>query len=95
MLSLSHAGFTKGNADKALSDERGYCPLGSRYIFELIDENGKTIERYWATSCGKPKTYQGNVSLTRSLFQAQVPDYSRLIQQDQTTSNNSGNLFGL
>jgi hypothetical protein len=75
--SLGHAGFTQGNTDKSLSDERGYCPLGDRYIFELI-QNGQSIERFWATSCGKPKTYLGSLDLTLSLFKAQIPKYSDL-----------------
>lgn len=76
---LAHAGFTRGDISKQLADERGYCPLGDRYIFELI-ENGKDIERYWSTSCGKPKTYKGNTNFTLTLFQRQIPDYSTLTQ---------------
>lgn len=76
---LDYAGFTSGNSNKALSDERGYCALGDRYIFSLT-EDGNDIERYWATSCGKPRTYLGNLSLTLSLFEAQVPNYNHLAQ---------------
>ena len=77
LLSLAHAGFTKGNPSKQLTDERGYCPTGRRYVFELTQQD-RTVERYWATSCGKPKTYLGNLDLTITLFQAQVPNYSQL-----------------
>ena len=76
---LSHAGFTQGDTSKTLIDERGYCALGDRYIFELR-QDGNDIERYWATSCGKPKTYLGTLSLTLSLFQTQVPGYTDLTQ---------------
>jgi hypothetical protein len=79
LLALEHAGFTEGNNNPKLSDERGYCPLGPRYVFQLT-QDGKDIERYWATGCGNPKTYQGNLILTLSLFQAQVPGYSKLVQ---------------
>jgi hypothetical protein len=78
LFALSKAGFTKGDTSKELQEERGYCPLGRRYIFELI-QDGRSIERYWATSCGKPKTYQGDVSLTLQLFQDQIPDYGNLV----------------
>lgn len=98
LLALNHAGFTKGNPDKALRDERGYCALGSRYIFEVV-ENGKTLQRFWSTSCGKPKTYLGNVGLTINLFRAQVPDYNQLSKQNQANqpsrSSSGGNIFGL
>lgn len=79
---LNHAGFTLGNNAKSLSDERGYCALGDRYIFELR-QDGKDIERYWATTCGKPKTYLGSLGLTLSLFQKQVPGYNDLTQNIQ------------
>ena len=77
LLALAHAGFTNGETDPALKDERGYCPTGSRYIMELTND-GKTLERYWASSCGKPKTYLGEVNLTLTLFRAQVPEYNTL-----------------
>lgn len=77
--SLQRAGYTLGNDDKALKDERGVCALGNRYIFTLQDA-GQTVQRYWTTSCGKTKTYKGDVSLTRSLFQKQIPDYNELMR---------------
>lgn len=75
---LNLAGFTKGNADPNLSDDRGFCPDGDRYEFELL-QGSDTIERYWATSCGGQGTYAGNVNLTLDLFQKQVPNYFDLI----------------
>lgn len=77
LKALSHSGFTKGNSTKAYADEQGYCPLGKRYIFELQD-GVETLEHFWATSCGNPKTYYGNTSVTIQLFQAQVPGYDDL-----------------
>jgi hypothetical protein len=74
---LTLAGFTKGNSDPKLSDERGYCPQGSRYVFELV-QGADTIERYWSTACGSQGTYGGNRTLTRQLFQAQIPDFDEL-----------------
>ncbi len=82
LRALALAGFTSGDTSKDLQDERGYCAQGNRNIFELIQSN-KDVERYWSTSCGKPKTYLGNSSLTISLFKAQVPNY------DDLTNNNN------
>jgi hypothetical protein len=76
---LTYAGFTKGNTNPDLKDERGYCPLGDRYIFELL-QNNQDIERFWATSCGNPRTYDGNLALTVDLFKGQVPSYDTLVQ---------------
>lgn len=77
LAALGHAGFTSGTNNPALKNEMGYCPLGSRYIFEL-QQDGQDIERFWSTSCGSPKTYAGNTGLTLTLFQAQIPDYNAL-----------------
>ena len=77
---LSHAGYTRGKTDKAFADEKGYCPLGKRYIFELSQDNDQ-IERFWTSTCGKPKTYLGNSNLTVDLFEAQVPGFAELSQK--------------
>jgi hypothetical protein len=79
LYAIGHAGFLLGDPVKALANEKGYCPLGNRYVFELID-GSDVIQRYWATSCGNPKTYKGNLSLTLDLFKAQVPGYNDLTQ---------------
>lgn len=85
LYAIGRAGFLRGDGTKALANEKGYCPLGQRYVFELID-GAETLQRYWATSCGgAPKTYRGNVNLTNRLFQAQVPGYTDL-------TNNLSNL---
>jgi hypothetical protein len=79
LYAIGRAGFLLGDNSKALANDKGYCSTGNRYIFELI-EGGTTIQRYWATSCsGTPKTYKGDLSLTLTLFQAQVPNYNTLI----------------
>ncbi len=77
LRSLQKAGYMSGDDSEQLADDRGYCPLGTRYIFEII-ENGETVQRYWASSCGKPETYLGNTSLTTTLFERQIPEYDNL-----------------
>ncbi len=79
---LQHYGFTRGDNSKALRDNLGYCPTGNQYIFELKQDDN-TLERYWATTCGSPQTFLGPVSLTLTLFQAQVPGYSNLTSNVQ------------
>jgi hypothetical protein len=74
---LDNYGFTKGNADKALSDERGQCATGLRYIYTL-NNNGEDIERYWSTSCGTG-TFKGKSGTIIDLFRKQVPDYGTLV----------------
>ena len=73
---LQRANFTKGNDDKSLSDERGYCPTGERYIMTLSN-NGHNVVRYWATTCGQG-TFKGTLQNVLFLFRQQIPDYGTL-----------------
>lgn len=77
LSALEIAGYTQGNKDKALGDERGYCPEGYRYIYEIKD-GARSIQRFWSTSCGGAKTFNGKSDVVRNLFQRQIPDYGRL-----------------
>lgn len=77
LRALELAGFTKGDTAESLKNDRGYCPLGTRYIFEL-ENNGKKLERFWATTCNGAKSYQGNTGLTVQLFKNQIPNYSKV-----------------
>lgn len=77
MLSLKRAGFTLGNADPKFKDERGYCALGSRNIYELYDD-GRQTQRYWGMACSKDGTFKGNGPLVRQLFELQIPAYGEL-----------------
>lgn len=73
--SLQLINFTQGDtSNSALKSEAGHCAIGQRYIVQLI-QNDQDIQRYWATSCNGPHTYEGNMQLTLELFQQQIPDY--------------------
>ncbi|CAN5382533.1 hypothetical protein BH09PAT4_BH09PAT4_07890 [soil metagenome] len=69
--------YTKGNDDPALKDERGYCGLGDRYVYEILDGDGNVKQHYWSTSCGQ-KTFKGRADTVQTLFKKQVPDYFEL-----------------
>ncbi len=73
-------GYTKGvsNATTAQDDERGVCPGGERFIFEIVNGSSQ-IERYWSTSCGGSGTFKGKTQAIKQLFDRQVPipDYSK------------------
>ncbi len=73
LRALDVAGYTKGNSDSAKKDERGFCPNGFRYNFDIVDGSSNK-QHYWATSCGQG-TSKGNTNTIRSLFQQQIPDY--------------------
>jgi len=78
LYSLYYAGYSLGNNAENLKNDLGYCSIGNRYIFELI-QNGNDLTRYWTTNCGGvKKTYNGDSNLTIDLFKAQIPDYYSL-----------------
>jgi hypothetical protein len=77
LRSLEYANFNSGSNNPALSQASGYCPTGDRYIFSF-DVNNSQVERYWATNCGGTHTYDGNLNLTLTLFEAQVPNFQEM-----------------
>lgn len=78
LRSLEYANYNSGSNNPKLSQASGYCPTGDRYIF-TFDVNNAQVQRYWASTCGGAHTYNGNLSLTITLFQAQIPQYNNLV----------------
>lgn len=74
LRALQLTGFTRGDKDPLRADERGQCPNGSRYVYEIISDN-RRVQRFWSTSCGRG-TYGGNAAQTRDLFIRQIPEAS-------------------
>lgn len=73
------SGFTKERKTK-FTDERGVCPQGQRYIYELTDTGSKKTDlRLWSTSCGSSGTEGGQAPLILDLFQAQITGYDDLV----------------
>jgi hypothetical protein len=77
--------FTKGDPDPKKTDSRGVCPNGSRYTFE-IESGGKTIQRYWTSTCGGG-TFDGSRSSIRRLFVRQIPDFPKITSKLRLGSN--------
>ena len=71
LKSLDKAGFTKAVSKSVSTDERGYCPLRSRFIYTLQVDGADKI-REWTSSCDIGN-YTGTQSLTRQLFVNQIP----------------------
>lgn len=76
LRALELLGYNKGDKDPNKTDERGVCPDGERFIFEIMNDTSST-QRYWSTSCGGGN-YKGNVPKVRALFRQQIPDYDDL-----------------
>jgi hypothetical protein len=76
LRALDIAGYSLGNTDPSLKDERGYCPSGQRYSFDIVD-GGSVKQHFWTTSCGKSGNFKGKPRQVITLFQDQVPDYGK------------------
>jgi len=79
LRALANAGFlVKSKNSKAVTDERGLCPLGFRYILDL-NQDGDDLSRLWASSCSTSLgNAAGQVATIRQLFQDQIPDYETI-----------------
>lgn len=78
LRALDLAEYDKGSKAEVLKDYRGVCPFGSRYVMGIKDGDDQ-IQQYWATSCNKTQSFQGNTSSVLKLFKAQVPEYNDII----------------
>jgi hypothetical protein len=78
LRALERSGYSKDRSN-APADERGFCPTGNRYIYELKDGD-EELERTWSTSCTTAQgNFGGQASLIRQLFQAQITGYGQFV----------------
>jgi hypothetical protein len=83
MQALQNAGFTRQASGSTTQSEVGQCPLGQRYIYELVTNDAIAL-RSWSSTCqlrGEP--FAGNAGLVAELFQAQIPDYNKVLNAAQ------------
>lgn len=80
LRSINGLGFTVKNPKYKIAEDRGKCPLGFRYIFELND-SGDEISRLWSSTCSGVGTLGGNSAQLQTLFKAQITGYSQLTNQ--------------
>ena len=60
-------------------DERGNCPLGFRYIYEIHKGSDQKLH-IWSDSCNAANgTFAGDALTTRQLFKAQITDYNQFV----------------
>ncbi len=83
---LDRAGFNS-RKETQMTDEKGVCPLGQRYIYQLQESNDDLI-RLWSTSCRKSDgSFAGNASLVQRLFQKQIPEYREFVRGVKLSSS--------
>ena len=76
MRALARTGFSK-ERKSSLQDERGICPTGQRYVYEIIDNNDQ-VSRTWAGQCNAGNSL-GNAPLILQLFRNQITDYGKFV----------------
>lgn len=81
LRALQLYGFTRGNKDPNKADERGYCPNGDRYIYEILNDSNSNVQRWWSTSCGGQGNFAGLPNQVRQLFIKQIPDYNKIVSK--------------
>jgi hypothetical protein len=86
LAALNRAGFTRDRKLANGVNSESVCPTGSRSHY-LIVENGKDVMDLWSATC-TAGSYGGNVSLTSTLFQAQIPSYSSVVNVPATAVQN-------
>ncbi len=74
LRALNNAGFMKTKT-ASYPDERGVCPLGYRYLYDLKDDN-KSALHTWSANCGNIGSFAGAGTTVRQLFQAQISSYN-------------------
>lgn len=77
LYALDSGSYTAKKRAPIGATEQGSCAQGQRIIYE-INEDGKQKQHLWTTNCTKNVgTFNGNNTLTQSLFKAQIPDYNK------------------
>lgn len=61
-----------------VKDPRSVCPTGNRFEYMLLNDS-QQVSNLWSVSCDRTGTFNGQGPIIRSLFQAQIPDYSTLV----------------
>jgi hypothetical protein len=74
LYALSGAGFSR-QRPAAQENEKGMCPQGRRFIYELKENNDQAL-RTWSTSCSRTDgSFGGDGRMVKRLFEGQIPDY--------------------
>ncbi|MEO5627504.1 MAG: hypothetical protein ABIQ89_01290 [Candidatus Saccharimonadales bacterium] len=90
LAAITRAGFTVERKIDSKISSQAICPTGSRSYYKLVDSTKDVID-LWTASCTKG-SFGGNVALTNSLFQSQIPNYTKVTQGvSLSTSGGSSN----
>lgn len=78
LQAISRQGFASERKTR-IDDPRSACPLSQRYYYELYD-NGERKFSLWSATCASNGSSRARSGTVRTLFEKQIPDYNRLVQ---------------
>lgn len=80
LAALQNSGYTRSQIASRNVEPLGACPIGIRYNYDIVNGTD-TKQSLWSTSCSKTRgTFAGSASQVRTLFQKQIPEYSKFIK---------------
>lgn len=78
LYALKQAGFLTKKKEIKVDDPNGRCSTGILYYYTL-SQDFNDLSSLWSGNCSKEiGTFGGNNTLIKTLFQAQITDYSKI-----------------
>lgn len=81
LAALNRAGFTIERRVASGVNSASVCPTASRTHYVVVD-GSKDVMNLWSATC-TAGTFGGNATLTTTLFQTQIPNYSTFVSAAQ------------
>ncbi len=83
LSALDRSGYTDIQRTR-YDTEAGICPTRNRYTF-VSNQFGEDFSR-WTSDCNEKGNFGGNFDIVSSLFEAQIPDYSKFISETRSAT---------
>ena len=81
LAALDNEGYTASKNSEFGVKPEGVCSRGQRADFEII-QGSETKQSLWTTNCKDISgTFAGRTSNIRRLFEAQLPEYTKFVEQ--------------
>jgi len=77
LAALNRAAFTKDRKVANSINPESICPTNNRTHYKIVDSSKDAMD-LWSSSCAAG-SFGGSVSLTGTLFRAQIPNYNRIV----------------
>ncbi len=82
LAALNQANFLRKKVVPASVQPESICPTSNRTSY-VINDGAKEVLNSWSATCTSNGSFGGNVSLTATLFQNQIPGYGNFVAKYQ------------